>query len=307
MTGEANVTDTIREQAAEWLIRLDTDEAPDQQQKEAFHNWLAQDGRHRRVFDQMEQLWHAARPARKASRPGRALSMVGLFLLTAFLGIQMPWQYWRADHHTAVGEIKAITLADGSVATLNTNSAIDVDLDHDKRRITLIRGEVLLDVRKQQQRPFVITTPTVTAEALGTRYSVERRRGHSLVNVYESRVRISTADGGKSAVLKTGQHAQVDKTGIRSQDNQLPASPDWARQRLIFQDAPLAEVVERLGQYHSGILKLNGDTDYAQRRFTGVLPSDDTGAAIELLASAMGLEVHSFSSYFIYLNPRPSP
>ena len=298
MAEQGATTDTIREQAADWLVQLDGETTSDQRQ--AFQSWLSRDNRHRRVFEQMERLWLAARPPKKASHLNSVLSVTGLVLLAMLLVIQLPWQYWRADHRTAIGEIETFTLPDGSVATLDSNSAINVVFDRHQRRIALIRGEVLLDVNKDPQRPMVVAVPAGTAQALGTRYSVRKGIGHSVISVYESRVQVSTADQQATRVVEAGQQVRLQAESIQVLADDLPAHPDWSRKRLVFQDAPLPEVIARLGHYHRGLIRL--DSIAGNRRFTGALPVDDMTAAIDLLADAMSLEQRRFSPYIINLD-----
>jgi transmembrane sensor len=247
----------------------------------------------------MERLWSAASPPQKASRLSSLLSVTGIFLLAALLISQLPLQYWQADHRSAMGEIHTFTLPDGSVATLDSNSAIDVEFDQHQRRIVVIRGEVLLEVSKDPQRPMVVAVPTGTAQALGTRYSVRRQNDHSVVSVYESRVRVSTADQQTNRELEAGHQVRLQADSIQMLADDLPPYPDWPRKRLVFQDAPLPEVIARLGQYHRGLIHL--DSNVGSRRFTGALPADDALAALDLLANSMNLEQYLFSPHIIYL------
>ncbi len=307
MTIESAATDSVREQAATWLIQLEDNSSTEQQQ--AFQHWLNSDSRHKRIFEQMERLWTGVCPPPQTRKRNSALGVASVFLLAALLAMQLPWQFWRADYNTAVGQITTITLPDGSTATLDTNSAIDIEFTRNQRRIILISGEVLVDVHKDPERPLIVSTPSATAKALGTRYSVRRGDDHSLVTVYESRVWVSTIDQQSAVVVDAGQQVRVHDNSIEIQNTtangNLPAYPDWSRQRLVFQDAPLSDVVERLNHYHQGFIKLNSDAQ--QRRFTGVLPANDAHAALEVLASSMELDIHQFSPYIAYLTPRAEP
>lgn len=305
MSGHGDITDAIREEAAHWLIELDDDPSP--AQRDAFHHWLTRDQRHQRVFAQMERLWGAAQAPQRGRRLSQALVVAGLFLVAALLGLQLPWQYWQADYRTAIGDVRSLTLADGSVAILDSNSAINVDFSQGQRHITLVRGEVLVDVRKDPLRPFVVTTPVVRAEALGTRYSVAQRDKASVVTVYESQVRVTSTGTQHSAVLTPGQRATVKDSSIVKASISVSAGPDWARQRLVFQSAPLTEVLARLQAYHPGVIRLGGGRQAAQRRFTGVLPSNDPDAAIRLLSSSMGLDATRITPWFVYLTDRAAP
>ncbi|WP_328189317.1 FecR family protein [Marinobacter sp. OP 3.4] len=292
----------IREQAAEWLIHFDTEGQADPAVDPAFREWLAQDPRHRRVFEQMQRLWTGAAPATSPSHLGRALGAMGLCLLIAVVGLQLPWQYWQADYRSAVGEVTTVELPDGSEITLNTNSAIDVDFGEDRRQIDLIRGEVLLNVKTDPDHPFTVTTRDGSAEALGTLYSVRRNDDHSLVTVYESRVRVTTGNGRESQVLEAGQRARLDDTTLHSGSAALRSTPDWSREQLIFNGAAIADVVSRLDEYHAGKLMLSDELVSSGKRFTGALPTRDTEAAISLLAGSLGLEVRGFPPYVVYLD-----
>lgn len=58
-----------------------------------------------------------------------------------------------SDHHTAVGEQARIELPDGSIAWLNTDTAIDVRYSENRREIVLLKGEAQFDVQKIPDRP----------------------------------------------------------------------------------------------------------------------------------------------------------
>ena len=54
------------------------------------------------------------------------------------------WQCWRAGVSTATGEIRQLTLPDGTRLALNTATAIDVAFDDSTRLIALHAGEIHL-------------------------------------------------------------------------------------------------------------------------------------------------------------------
>lgn len=297
--------DTIREQAAEWLIHFDAGTTSTPAQDPEFLDWLARDPRHRQVFEQMQRLWSGASPAVSPSHLGRVLGAVGFCLAVAVIGLQLPWQVWRADYRSGVGEVATIALPDGSELTLNTNSAVNVDFEQGQRRIELIRGEVLLDVESDPEHPFIVATGDASAEALGTLYSVHRHDDHSRVTVFESRVRVTSPGTTESLELSAGQWARVDATSIRTGAGSLPATPDWSRHQLIFNGASLKHVVERLDDYHSGVLMLSDTLTNGNRRFTGALHTDDSEAALSLLAASLKLEIGGLPPYVVYLDEAP--
>src|SRR5690606_37802786 len=75
-------------------------------------------------------------------------------------------------HATALGDVRSLDLADGSQATLASDSRIAVRLSHRARRIALEQGEAYFEAAKDPARPFVVEAGTRRVVAVGTRFSV---------------------------------------------------------------------------------------------------------------------------------------
>ena len=297
----SDAQESVREQAAQWLVLLDATPEADPKLQSELKAWLAADPLHRQMFEEMRQLWSTAGRSktvkRQRRRAGLAAICVGLALLTS----QLPWEYWTADHRTAVGDVRAFTLPDGSLATLDSNSAIDLHFDGAERRIELLRGAVLVEVpRSDREAAFIVVAGDVGAEALGTRYAVRITSGPTRVSVYESEVRVQVAR--KAAIdLKPGQAIDIDSGTPGRPYTISEETPSWASRRLVFNDAPLSQVVESLAHYRPGLVRLSDATARADRRFTGVLPTDDSEAALALLARSLDLEIHRYTDYLIWI------
>lgn len=288
--------DAIREQAAFWVVERQSDRESTQIELEA---WLKQNPLHSKVFNQIEQMWQAVDPEAHQQRARTKRQRIASGLACCVLGIALhqllPWQYWQADYKTDTGEITSVTLADGSTAILNSNSAINTRFTDSGRIIELVRGEVLFEVQKDQQRRFIVTTPLATAEALGTAYSVSITDQHTLVSVYESEVKARATLHNDITHLKPGQGARIGADRTEKIQFNLTRTPDWSRGSLVFNRVPVQDVVTRLNQYHPGLLYMVDDKD--KRLFTGVLPADDSAAAVKLFARSMGFRLHQFTPY----------
>ncbi|MDD2058337.1 DUF4880 domain-containing protein [Pseudomonas sp. GD03860] len=73
---EARTLDTIRDQAAEWLVRLD--EHPTPEDLVQFRTWCEADSRHGQVYHQLQQLWQAVSPP--SPKRSRRMAAIGLAL-----------------------------------------------------------------------------------------------------------------------------------------------------------------------------------------------------------------------------------
>jgi len=66
---------------------------------------------------------------------------------------------------TSIGGYEHVTLADGSVIQLNTDSEIRTRLTARRREIQLIRGEALINVVNDSRRPFTVSAASVAVRA----------------------------------------------------------------------------------------------------------------------------------------------
>lgn len=305
----ASDQNAIRETAATWLIQLEDCNAEQKPAlEEALAAWLKTDAQHRQVFEQMQQMWGSVDPdVAKAKRRRRRTVASGLamFALSAWLLLQLPWAYWQADYRTATGEILTIELPDGSRAMINTRSAINLQYDDQGRTIELVQGEVMTDVRPDNtatSRVFRVDTPHGSVTALGTRFSVRLESDQTRVRVQESQVRVTPDRQGPHATLAAGQQARFNPQRVTEPEASDANAFDWTQDRLVFVDAPLSDVVERLNQFRPGMIAVfPGSPELQRRRFTGVLPARDSEAALRLLVDSLNLRARQITPLLTWL------
>lgn len=273
----------IEERAYQWLARI-TSGSASAEDRLALEQWLKEDVLHRQAYEEAVELWRqlgqlAGRPLPRlaeqaapamtlprpvAQRPRRArrrLLAACAALLSALAVIpQLP--FWLADYATGSGEIRAIALEDGSTMHLNTASAVSVDYTQANRSVRLLAGEAEFVVQKNPARPFVVTAGDETVRALGTAFIVRREAGTVTVTQVESRVEITAAqsDPGRKVILHPGERLQ------RRSGQPLPEAyavdagkaEAWRRGKLIFESAPLDEVIAEINRYRPGAVLLMG-------------------------------------------------
>ena len=300
----------IREEAASWVVTLGESPA-DEALQQACAAWCARDGRHARLLDEMRRMWSAMTPQTPLpGRPRRAsramLQLVVLVPLVAIAAAALPWRCWLADERTATGEVRELTLGDGSRLTLNSDRPVDVDLTGPTRRVTLRRGEVFVEVAPAAT-PFVIVDRDGEARALGTRFAVRRDENDTVVTVTESRVRVGPREApGGGAEVVAGEELRFDLRGVtRAVGPVSVGALAWQQGRLVFNDAPLTDVLRELRRYRSGLL-LADEAALGGLRFTGVLPLRQSDEALALLSGALSLQISRVSPWLVRVGP-PSP
>jgi transmembrane sensor len=222
----------LAEEAAEWLIRLDADTPPTDDDLRALGGWLRRSPAHREELERQATLWgrmnvltelavplgkpgriplrtvhdHHAGPERGrrlqrlyatvAAAVGLAAIATGVMLLRS-PGTE-PQLHTNGLYATAVGQRQTAALADGSEIILNTNSQIRVDYGSQYRHVWLLQGEALFTVTEDADRPFRVYAGNGRIEALGTAFSVYLDGEDVNVTVAEGRVSLASVNPSRS-------------------------------------------------------------------------------------------------------------
>lgn len=335
MTRAGDDVAALREQAALWALRLQ--EAADgvpggasREQCEAeCETWCAEDPRRRTLLRQLQGLWLAAadaagareanseleRAAPRSSRGRRrAGAVAGLLSVAVLLGVA--WKVgiegalsitaWRADERSAVGQIRRVTLPDGSRLVLNSGTAVDLAFGPGQRRVRLLAGEVMAEVAPDAQRPFSVQGRDGEAIARGTRYLVRQDAAETTVTVLEHSVdvvvRTPSPDGQARALVEAGQSVRLNASGAGEVHAAPAGEGGWAEGRLVFIDAPLPQVLAELARYRVGLVRPPAG-ELASLRFTGVLPVHDTEQALAQLERALLLRVRRATDFLVWVEP----
>jgi len=321
--------EVIEAAAAAWLSLRDS--GMDAAQTAEFMRWLQQDPQHASVFAELDSVWRdfdrlGAVPAsdvapdadllvpRVRRRHHRTLAWISLGAAAAAAMVGLVVFHFGAPRHTAetaVGAFQRLELPDGSVAELNTDSAIDTHFTPAERRVHLLRGEVFFSVTKDPARPFIVTTGPVAVRAIGTAFNVRQHGSAVEVLVTEGRVRLDDGHEGHSLLptppstvepplLVAGERAIVPIPAASASAKPATASVEklapfvaqralsWQERRLEFDSVPLAEVVGEFNRYNNHQLVI-GDAALAARRFSGTFRTDGYESLVRLLESDFGV------------------
>jgi transmembrane sensor len=297
----------VIEQAAAWVVNMSAHEVS-AEQRTAFESWLAEDPRHRTLYEQAQCLWQPLTIANqeacevsggKVACPGRSIASLLSILLTVCATYALPWDEWLADERATVGEIREIRLVDGSQLVLDSGSAVDIAFNERERRLILRSGRLMINVApdgRVARRPFLVESRDGVSRAQGARYVVGQSDGESLVGAIESRVLVTSHGRPDHSVsLEAGQSVRLGSRHMGKVEALPPAATSWMQARLVYEDTPLEQVIADLGRYRKGHLRL--DTEAAGLRFTGVLPADDPDAALELLEHALPVYARHYTGW----------
>ena len=314
--------DDAEQAAADWLARLDregllsgpvdVDALCDA--RHDFDVWVNAEMGHRVAFLRAATAWsraerlaalktHEAIPRRSIlQRPvvqmlaaAACIAMAILVVIPLGLFEAAPGQPEPLHYQTARGEMKTLTLEDGSVLTLNTDTSVDITFSDDKRQVALIEGEVFFDVAKAPERPFLIDAGEGQVRVLGTSFGIERRQGVVEVAVSEGTVWVGSAAHADTSesILTPGMIGYASANGVIVETSDVAAVDQrllWREGRLRFDDTPLRDVAAEFNRYNTIQLVVT-DEATGDIEIGGTFRLDNVEAFARLANDGLGLDV----------------
>lgn len=267
MPQPTNNTPDIAKQAAWWFSRWRDGELPTSELRR-LEAWLAEDTRHRHEFDQLCAIWEAAsdlaaspivRTERflPAARPAWRHTtwqplLAAMLLIISALGATL----WFTEKSlspltvtTQHGELKQLTLDDGSRLFLDADTAIALQSSPTLQRIVLERGAIYCEVQHRPERHFEVEAGKLRIVDIGTRFGVRRKGAGIDMAVAEGEIEIRPESGPPSR-LAAGQSISLNDTGARRiAAIDANAAFAWREGRLVFDRTPLADAVAAANRY----------------------------------------------------------
>jgi ferric-dicitrate binding protein FerR (iron transport regulator) len=233
----------------------------------------------------------------------RPMLVAASFLLVAATSVWLFLKYenqnvYLTEVKTVFGEIKRITLPDGSTVVLNANSVLKVPKvwkDNGKRNVW-IEGEAYFTVAKKKVTGdiFVVHTKDVDIEVLGTRFNVNTRNDQSTVALEEGKVQLAVKDVAANdakkkqpMVMKPGEVAVVNKNDVvkLDADSTINMYSGWARNEFHFNYTSLAEVAKMIQDTYGYSIVISDSTLW-QAKISGELRAgniEDMAKVLEVI------------------------
>lgn len=314
------------EQAAHWYALLQADDASAELQQQ-WQQWLNARAEHQLAWQHVLAVSRRFAPLRKPEladaavagfQAARQAHLKRRHTLRAVAGLGLAgclaWGEWRqgsisnsvlawaAEQHTAIGQRRQLTLADGSQIWLNSGTALDLEVDDSRRLLRLRSGEILVETASDPaRRAFFVETRQASMQALGTRFSVWLDGDQTALNVYAGAVRIRTRSGAQRD-LAAGSGARFTAQAIAAPHAADSARMAWSQGLLVAHDITLEEWAAQLSRYRHGVLTVADEV--RSLRVMGVYPSDDPEQALALLEQALPVRAQRRLPWWTQLQAR---
>ncbi|TWG97296.1 FecR family protein [Mesorhizobium sp. J18] len=264
-------------EARDWIVRLTSGHVSDGD-LHRFKVWRDLSTEHKRAFERERVFWQQLQvldgksdgmpplwrpPQQRRGLIGRRGFLIGggaaAAATAAIMATPRLQLLWNADFATAVGEQAEIPLPDGSVATLNTDSAIAMDFSPPLRLVRLLKGEAEFKVRPDPSSLFRVATLGGNSDALSTTFSVKSIEDVATITVQEGHVHVTGSAAPTDLTEIMADKVELvanQQTSYVAGKRPLPASVvdadvvmAWRNGRVIFEGRPFSAAIAELGRY----------------------------------------------------------
>lgn len=263
----------LNEKALYWIVSLTSGEVTQEKLKQC-QLWRKKSKAHEHAFQQARTLWLqignteqlnslnvimqdvVALPASKYSLfmhifYSHRYVLIFVFCLLCF---SIHFIYTQNDFRTDYGQIETIQLSAHSRITLNTNSALDLNISNQRREIILDKGEAYFQVSNDElSLPMIVHSGDSRIEVNSTAFNIQKNTRETIITVLKGDV---TIDHQKIFRQKLTSHQQIKILKNNSftineiKDHQLLS---WMKGTLQFQNTPINEILNILENYDKKI------------------------------------------------------
>lgn len=272
--------------------------------------WLATSAEHREAYEKVARGWELAgelqafqpglpeepslaheQPPRSIGRILAAAACIVALTVTGTLlyrSLHLGWADSDTRLVTLKGQPKSFVLEDGTQVRLDGDSELVARIEHNRRGITLIRGEAQFNVVHDSARPFEVSAGSGRVQDLGTHFDIEALSNSTRVVVLEGQVAVST-DRGRT-LLVAGQSGGYDTAGNLDPVSPFdPTTAPWLEGLRTFDRERLGDVLERLARHHA-VTFVFEDPRMQELRISGKFRTDDLGLFLRTLAAALHVD-----------------
>ncbi|MBX3302862.1 MAG: FecR domain-containing protein [Nitrospira sp.] len=321
------------EEALHWFVRLKAGYITDGDRAQ-FQVWCDGQVFRRDEFDKLTEIWDdlddigpllerevdradaksqstgrrfSVRPQGRRSSYGFSAALVASLLAVVAGGWWFVDRAEIADYRTARGEQRTVVLPDGTRMVLNTETAVTTEMSMFKRTVVLHQGEALFIVTHDDRKPFRVEAGSRTVRDIGTQFTVRRDHTQVTVSVVEGVVEVQSSNEAASAkqqtTLTAGERASYSEQGGLSSITtvDVAAVMAWTTGDIVFDQRPLAEVVQEFGRYHRGEIRVL-DPRLSDRKISGRFSLRDREAFLRAVKAATQAKSTHVGENVIILN-----
>ncbi|ESQ80366.1 FecR domain-containing protein [Asticcacaulis sp. YBE204] len=209
-------------------------------------------------------------------------------------------------YETRLGERRKVSLDDGSVVSMNTDTIVEVAFSKHRRDIRLLRGEALFEVAHNTAWPFVVTAGDRHVVAVGTAFNVRLNGDKVKVVLVEGKVlveplqlkgieRVLPQLGAEQLVAGEQLTATTGVSDVKVETADVKRSISWQEGQVVFRDDALSAAVAEFNRYSDARILIN-DPKVADLRVSGIFRVDHPQNFLEAVTGFYPVEARRTSA-----------
>jgi transmembrane sensor len=343
---ELPLPEQVYSKACLWLAKIDRGLSVIEE--EELHSWLIAHPGHKEAFmraaemsDKMDSLSRLAdmfpEPVRRSNKTfGFSLAITASFLVV-FLAAVMGFfndestaqkaavlaenLFGEKRFETGKGEQSSVTLADGSVLILNTNTLVKTKYSGQQRLLMLERGEVHINVAHDSRRPFSVYIGDKIVRAIGTAFNLEIKEdrqvelivteGKVLVGVraaapqtLSALARADLPELPSSQVVAEGEQLVLGDEQVEFLEaEEINVKLSWRGGNLVFRGESLETAIAEIGRYTTVEFIVQSE-ELKRLRIAGRFKAGDVEGLLAALQENFNVVIHRVSEEKVVLMSR---
>jgi transmembrane sensor len=200
--------------------------------------------------------------------------------------------------------ITHVTLPDGTDLKLNAATVIKYHKDFiNNRKLELQQGEVFIHVIKHSGPQFILALGELEAQDIGTSFNVVKNSSKVAVVVEDGAVALKHVSLNMEVLLTKGKSGtyNMDTKKLTSADNINQNYKSWIDKKFIFQDIPIGDVVQQLGQVYQTPVRIMGES-LKNRKLTARLHYQTLDSALNVISASLQCKVTREKDTYVLSN-----
>ncbi|MDR2497088.1 MAG: FecR domain-containing protein [Tannerellaceae bacterium] len=207
------------------------------------------------------------------------------------------------------GRRSSITFADGTQMWVNSGSRVIYPANFGSAvREIFVEGEVMLDVRRDARRPFIVKTRGMDIRVMGTQFNVSAYDNEDVARValLNGKVCVVFAEGKESVSLSPNQMFSYDGQALTGEVSSVNAEDfiAWRDGYFPFKMQALTDVLRKLSRYYN--VRFTMGEGLSRLSCSGKLHlNDNLDDVLGILKKAAPIEVKKESDTTYIINVKP--
>jgi transmembrane sensor len=263
-------------------------------------------------LDESELLWASINAEIGAKKPGlsvplwlKVIAAAAILFLVSNLALTFYNHFNKIEVTTKFGQLKTLSLPDGTLITLNANSriAFSKTWDKDQIREVWVDGEAFLKVNhlhkagyvKPGER-FIVHINQIDVEVLGTSFNVNDRRGHVQVALLSGRIGLKSTMSDKLLLMMPGEITEYDQNKISTKRRiNVTEYSSWKEGVLHFDNTPISEVFNYIEDTY-GYKAIIENDQIKDKRVSGSFSVGSEDQLLKSISASLGISIRKVPS-----------